>query len=177
MTEETVVTGEMEVNASYTNEAYPALSADYANSQIAVHIEAPEGALPKGITPVLETVSEERVREAVEKAMGHEVGEIAAVDISFLDENGTKVQPEQPVRVHISLTGMQADRVSVVHVPDELVVPETKGRSSRKLMSATPGAAPTAEVVVSNVAGNELSFDADSFSVYAVIGGTEPTAR
>ena len=175
VTEETVVTAATEVTASYINEAYPALRADYDNGRIAVRVSAPEGALPKGVSPVMETVSDELVRETVEGVMGHAVGQIAAVNISFLDENGSKIQPEKPVKVQIALTGMQADRVSVVHIPDELL--PSPAKSGKKLMSAKRGAAPAAEVVDFSVQGDTLSFDADSFSVYAVVEGPLPEAR
>ena len=174
VTEETVVSGTMEVTASYSNEDYPALRADYENSEIAVHVSAPEGALPKDVTPRLETVSDDLVRETVEGVMGHEVGQIAAVNISFLDEYGNKIQPEKPVKVQIALTGMQADRVSVVHIPDELL--PNPAKSGMRLM-AKRGPAPTAEVVVSEVQGDTLSFDADSFSVYAVVENVKPESR
>ena len=174
VTEETVVTGTMEVTASYSNEAYPALLADYDNGKIAVHVSAPEGALPKGVTPRLETVSDDTVRGIVEDAMGHEVGQIAAVNISFLDEYENKIQPEKPVKVQIALTGMQAGNVSVVHIPDELLPSPAK---RTMLKSAKRGPAPTAEVVDFSVQGDTLSFDADSFSVYAVVEDVEPESR
>ena len=166
VTGETVVAGEMEISASYYRADYPALEKDYADDQIAVHISAPAGALPEGVVPVVVPVTEAQVRGIVENVMGHEVGKIAAVDISFLDADGIKIQPERPVHVTFTLTGMQVENPTVVHIPDELM---NAASGPRRLMSAKGAKAPAAEIVPARVNGQTVSFDAGSFSVYAVV--------
>ena len=81
-------------------------------------------------------------------------------DISIVDKNNPmiKYQPAAgtAVDVRIELADSQSKDLSVVHFADE----DAQG-----------------DVVNAKTDGQAVSFEANGFSVYAVIGGTEPTAR
>ena len=159
VTEETVVTASLEVYASYQDDANPPLEADYADKRMTVHLEAPGEALPADVKPVFEAVSDEQVRAVVENAFGYPVGQIAAVNISFLDADGNKVQPKMPVKISMELLDMEAERVTIVHIPDQV-------RMTKR------SAPPKAEVLAEDIDSGMICFEADSFSIFAAVQTT-----
>lgn len=75
-------------------------------------------------------------------------------DIKILDEDGNEIQPSEAVQVSIELMDAESDNgsFSVVHFDDETGEPEQ------------------VEAVTD---GNQVSFDAESFSAYAIVQGPE----
>lgn len=190
VTGETIAESNMEIVATYRS-AYPALSAGYEDDTLSVTISAPEGAFPEGVTASLGSVSlSDAQRSAVFAAMGsteeQELVVLDAIDISFLDENGNKVQPIGNVSISMNLKDKPAGSVSVLHLKDEEPAPVLRKTSLRKVAPLAKGAsvANTAsaatdsaagiqgDVVVQNTTDSEFTFDASSFSVYAVVGDT-----
>lgn len=78
-------------------------------------------------------------------------------DIKIVDKDGDKVKIQAPVDVKIELEDKgEKGKTKIVHFADG----SDKG-----------------DVIKAEVKNDTLSFEAEGFSVYAVIGGTEPTAR
>ena len=184
----TIVENDMVVVASYSSD-YPAFTAGYEDGSLSLVIHAPEGALPAGVTASLESVQlSDEQRNAVFKAVDstgeRDLEVLDAIDISFLDENGNKIQPNGNVSLSMSLKEKLAGSVSVVHLPDEpkpvlrktgllRMTSPAKGGSIVNTASTTNNTAPSqGEVVVQNITDSEFTFDAGSFSVYAVVGDT-----
>ncbi len=85
-------------------------------------------------------------------------------DISILDQEGTKVQPEAAVEVTVELLDVpeSAETFSVVHFAEEAGASDESGKYER------------AEAVEAETEGNTVSFAAGSFSAYAIVAGPEP---
>jgi hypothetical protein len=92
-----------------------------------VDVEAPEGALPAGTTmqvtwiePSMLTKKEQKaVDKAIAKKTDGKVLEQQAVDITFLDEQGQKVEPAKKVTVTFTSDLVDTkDRALVVHIDD-----------------------------------------------------------
>ena len=102
--------------------------------------------------------------EYVEKAADvintevEKINYVKLLDIKIVDAEGNKVIISAPVDVQIRLLdGNVDDTAEVVHFED--------GAEKGNLIDNTV------------VNGETVSFDTDSFSIYAVIGGTDPNAR
>ena len=132
-------------------------------SGITVTVESPFNALPTKAEVRLQPVDPESVREAVETVVEGQPNILVAMDISFWID-GQEIEPDQPVNVKISapeITG-RSD-LQVVHIPDadeEAAQPNTLQLITEEEMTLPVGT-------------NEIAFKADSFSVYAVVGGGE----
>ncbi len=129
---------------------------------IQVTVEAPLGALPSRAEVKVVHVEVEDVREAVEGVVEGEANILLAMDISFwLGDD--EIEPSEPVNVRVTAEELLDQKnLTVVHIPDadeEEAEPETVDLVDAKDMSIP-------------VAENEVAFKADSFSVYAVIGGS-----
>ena len=141
VTEDTVVTGSMSLSPIGTNEE------DLSLSDNGVSVEVPTDSVPENAEFSAALVSADRVQEAVESIVG-EVGEIRAVDMTFTDKNiNQEVEPAKPVEVTMSVAGMNTDALVVIHIKDD---------GSR-------------ENIPFSLNGNNISFTAVSFSIYAVV--------
>ncbi len=155
---------------------------------VLVKVEAPEGAFPAGTTMTLAEVADEGVVElAKQKAAADanmpETARTAAVDITFNDTQGNEVEPATEVRVNMSVQdAAPKSGVAVVHVGDdhsaELVktVDAPAAASAVGVHARATAAAPDATgdiASISSVAAAtripDVTFDASSFSVYAVV--------
>ena len=132
---------------------------------IQVTVESRNNALPTMAEVRVTPVDPESVREAVAAVVDGQPNVLVAMDISFwLD--GIEIEPEEPVNVKISAPEL-TDRtgLQVVHIPDadgeEEAQPNTVELIGEDEMSIPVGT-------------NEIAFKADSFSVYAIIGGENP---
>ena len=159
--ETTPVTSALTLRASYQQD-YPATVADAQTEDLQVHVEVPEGALPADARFRMTAVNSEDYREAVEQALGMTTGTIKAVDMTFVGADGAEYQPLKPVTVQVTVKGMgEAEKLSVVHIADsgeaEVVYagePETikmRGGEDQKI----------------------LTFEAKSFSIYAITDNTK----
>ena len=154
---DTLVGSDMTVHASYAQD-YPATVADAQTEKVVVHVEVPEGALPKDALFRMTEVNSEDYRTAVEKALGGTAGEIRAVDMTFVSPDGMDYQPMKPVTVNVTLTGMEnAELLSVVHITDN--------GEAEVVFSGEP------EIIKMRGASNQqvISFPAEGFSVYAIV--------
>ncbi len=136
------------------------LSQDGETYQISIDIPA-EANIPVGSELIVEELAEGSAKyaEYFEKAAKtlklnkNEVSYIKLLDISIV-KDGKEIQPDVPVSVSIELKDKyDASNTQVIHFEDEPV-----------LMDADTN-------------GNTVSFETPGFSVYAVVGGIDPTSR
>ena len=141
VTEDTVVTGNMTLSPVGTNEE------DLSLSSGGVSVEVPEDSVPENTEFTAVAVSAASVQDAVESMVG-EVSEIRAMEMTFTDRNiDQEVEPSKPVEVTMSVSGMDTDMLSVIHIMDD----------------------GSQENVPFTLNGNTVSFTAGSFSIYAVV--------
>ena len=91
-------TGTVTLDASATE------TVDGEDHTVSVHVEAEEGAFPEGVTMSVETVDDPQVLESIRDAVEGETGEVHAVNITFTDESGEEVQPEDGYTVNVTLS-------------------------------------------------------------------------
>ena len=148
------------------NVSYPDQEYNGKVGKVQVNVFAPKGAFPEGTTMHLKAVENAEVVDAITEAIasnGTEVKDIQAVDISFTDADGKEIEPDKPIIVRMSsdLVEKAADKdsldIAVVHVPDK-----GNGQVMDYTMSGQFGG--------ENLAKDEISFDANEFSVYAIVG-------
>ena len=136
---------------------YPAQTFRAETDGLTVFVEADAGAFPERTTMTARLVPNEQVLDAVEGAVEGRVVWMQAVDITFRDASGGEVQPLQPIRVSIRSDQLErmdsASGTEIVHVDD--------AGTAQLLEQKT-----AAEVA----AQKEIAFEADSFSIYAVVG-------
>ena len=131
---------------------YSAKTLEGTEGDISVKVEAPEGALPDGTEMVLTTLTPEEFAAVEEKVDGNVV---EAIDIAFWN-NDEEIEPLIPIVVTMSSAKIaEAEDTTVVHIADE-----------------TGEATPVEQLEEPVAAANEVVFEADSFSVYAVVGTT-----
>ena len=130
---------------------------------ITVHVEADEGTFEQGTTMSVKRVSSQDILDkAIEAAGGR--GSAAAVDISFRKADGTETEPAKPIRVKMTAKVLsQADKVHVVHVDDTGNTDVVARKSDGKTIESTSSEAASSD------AKNTVSFESDSFSVYAIV--------
>ncbi|MCR5657136.1 MAG: InlB B-repeat-containing protein [Butyrivibrio sp.] len=134
----------------------PAQSFDGSDGSITVHVDADEGAFPEDTKMFVTEVKNQDILDKAANAIGGDTATVSAVDITF-KADGKEVEPEIPIRVKLySKEIEEADATSVVHIEDS-------GDAN----------------VVSNtaVSGDEVAFNADSFSVYVVVTENDDNCR
>lgn len=155
ITEETEVTSNMTLYASYEATTYPATVADAVANGLNVHVEVPEGALPSNALFRMYEVDGEGYRSQIENSIGGNVGEIRAVDMSFAvgsGENAKEIQPLKPVTVRVTLSDMDDSNLGVFHINDNGELDTVSYSKEEKRSSET-----------------EISFEAEGFSIYAIV--------
>ncbi len=142
-----------------TNVEMPALTcAETTDAGVAVSIAADAGTFPAGTTVSVKDVDAASAVAAAKNATDDDVVDAAAVDITFINAEGAEVEPANGKNVHVAIHPAQAldgDDYNVVHIQDN-------GNASA--LSQDNVAAASAE---------GATFNADSFSIYTVIG-TKP---
>lgn len=135
-----------DVENSNENSVFPAQDFSGEANDVAVTVNAPEGAFPEGTTMNV-TEAEESSVQAAADAVNASTSDVTAVEITFT-VNGEEIEPAVPVKVtldSVQIADMEAP--VVVHVDDEA----------------------QAEVIADTTVENgAVSFDADEFSAYAV---------
>ena len=105
---------------------------------------------------VVKGVSKAKVENVVEKAMGEEVSDLRAVDITFYNEDGKEIEPLKAVKVTLTTDAFDAEEaVSVVHVED-------LAGNQAEVMDLTKATDTTAV------------FNTDGFSVYVIVESIVP---
>lgn len=115
-----------------------------------VNVRADYTAFPEGTTMTVYAVNDENIEETVANTVEGKVRKVSAVDITFLDAYDNEVQPSSPIQVMItpSEAPKQAEAVSVVHVDNE-----GNGEKIEDIETTE----------------NTIAFEAEQFSVYAVV--------
>ena len=119
---------------------------------VSVTIKAEDGAFPEGTTVTITDASKEAAMQAGSSVIDASVVDAVAVDITFY-HNGVPVEPADGHTVDVSITpkeNIEGDAYTVVHILDN----------------------GEAEIVDNNsiLSGDFAYFEADSFTIYAVIG-------
>ena len=111
------------------------------------------------VTPV---TSQDILDKAIDAAGGK--GAAAAMDITFTNSDGTKTEPLKPIHVKMTSAVLnRADEAHVVHVDDSGSADVVAKKADGKTIESTSDDAPAAD------AKNVVSFESDSFSVYAIV--------
>ena len=116
--------------------------------KVGVHASAAEGVLPKGARLIVEQVNRKAILNAVENTVSDnnkEMDSAVALDISIVDKDGNKIQPNGIVNITFVNTGVSGDEVKIYHVEDDASA-------------------------VTEIANNTDSFDASHFSIYVIAG-------
>ncbi len=122
-----------------------------APNGVTATVVAPEGAFPAGTTMEVVAVPDEDVIDAVEAALedGKTVKNVAAVDITFKNDEGEEIEPKIPINVSLrSPVVLAAKEPAVVHIDDE-------------------GAASV--VTEQKATANTMAFTSEEFSIYAIV--------
>ena len=121
-----------------------------SKNSVDVYVVAQPGTFPEGTTMTVTPVANADVQDAVDSAMGGEVKNFKAVDITFYAD-GKKVEPKKEVSVRLTTKAFKSDEdLAVVHVED----PDKNKAQVMDLTKATDTVA---------------QFRTDGFSVYVVI--------
>ena len=131
-----------------------------------VIVDAPEGAFPEGTVMVVKDVQDEGTLRNIEQSVAGdfvEVTSVHAVDISFW-YNDTEIEPLLPIAVVMSAVegDAKSETPVVVHVADN-------GETS-VVDSESIGATEAALEMPATENPEAQAFEADSFSVYAIVG-------
>lgn len=137
---------------------------------VTVLAEAPEGAFPAGTAMQVKTVDDGDILSKAENASGLKDGQAEtdaanttkllkkqAVEITFTDAEGKEVEPCKPIRVSMSLAGLSDAEgdPQIVHIRDD---------GEAETVEQLP-----AEELPQKPADDEVVFQADGFSVYAIV--------
>ena len=151
-----------------------------ASSNMTVSVSAEAGTFPAGTTMVLSAVTDmDAVAEAVEGTVDSKTRGFQAVDISFRDKDGNEIEPLKPISVTMRSDSIKAATEDssmapvVVHVEDRNK--ETTGATdspAATVIETLPDTAENKEQSETPAATNSpdaISFEADAFSVYAIV--------
>jgi len=123
---------------------------------VKVSVEADAGAFPADTTMVVTTVAAEDLPETVTEAVAGKVSGVEAVDIAFYNKDGEEIEPLIPIRVSMTAPRIaHAEQSQVVHVTAD---------GEANLVEQTPTSQLDEEP-----AEDQIVFDADGFSVYAIV--------
>ena len=168
--------GEDEMAAEETESDMPArtlyaqTSEEKEEDRITVYVDAPEGALPVDAQMTVKTVTNSRQLKKAKKASKVKGGQDDSTDanttrfvkekaaeITFKDADGNEIEPLVPVRVSFFAADIAnaAEDATVVHVGDNGKA-KVVGQVADSDLDAEPS-------------DDEVVFDADQFSVYAVV--------
>ena len=146
VTEKAVEEAEPESNTNETE--LSAFDQTAFAGKVDVHASAAEGVLPKGARLIVEQVNRKAILNAVENTVSDnnkEMDSAVALDISIVDKDGNKIQPNGIVNITFVNTGVSGDEVKIYHVEDDASA-------------------------VTEIANNTDSFDASHFSIYVIAG-------
>jgi LPXTG-motif cell wall-anchored protein/uncharacterized repeat protein (TIGR02543 family) len=148
--------GSVAVEAAYL----PAQTFEAETKDVKVYVEAEAGAFPAGTTMEVKPVTDDEVKTAVEQAIRGEVKQLKAVDITFKNAEGTEIEPLAEIRVKMTSDVIkEIDAPVIVHIDDKGNGEIVKQTEEDKLEEKP--------------AKNEVVFDSDAFSVYAIVGAEE----
>ena len=128
---------------------------------ITVSVKAEAGTFPEETTMELSPVEDQSILEDAKQASELQNPSAVAVDITFRDPEGTIIEPQKQIRVTMTSDVIrQAESVDVVHVPDQAE------DTSTAVVDQVPDQNLSEE---EKPAEDQVVFDADQFSVYAIV--------
>ncbi len=128
---------------------------------ITVSVKAEADTFPEGTTMELSPVEDQSILEDAKQASELQNPSAVAVDITFRDPEGTIIEPQKQIRVTMTSDVIkEADSVDVVHVPDQ------EEDTSTAVVDQVPDQNLSEE---EKPAEDQVVFDADHFSVYAIV--------
>ena len=132
----------------------PAQSWERTAGGIKVTVEAPEGAFPENTRIAVTPVNGSSLKDTVSDAVDGAVLEVQAVDITFFDAEGHEIEPAVPIRVVMTPAATQhaEEKTSVVHVD--------VAQQTAELIEQAEG---------TETDNSEVVFDADAFTIYAIV--------
>ncbi|MBR3240348.1 MAG: Cna B-type domain-containing protein [Oscillospiraceae bacterium] len=157
--------------------AWPAATFTARTSGVNVSVTADEGAFPEGATMAVRRVWDADTLSDIRQSVADDfvkVRRVQLVDITFYDAAGNEIEPRIPVSVVISVSEIEEDQNAVVVHMDDVgqteVVEQTDAESGdgRTSVSVEMPAGDTEPAGVGNNQ-TEVFFEADSFSLYAVV--------
>ena len=157
--------------------AWPAATFTARTSGVNVSVTADEGAFPEGTTMAVRRVWDADTLSDIRQSVADDfvkVRRVQLVDITFYDAAGNEIEPRIPVSVVISVSEIEEDQNAVVVHMDDVgqteVVEQTDAENGdgRTSLSVEMPAGDTEPAGVGNNQ-TEVSFEADSFSLYAVV--------
>lgn len=128
-------------------------------NRVEVTVVYPSDAFPEGTTMTVTPIWDKGVVDTIKETVSEENKEILsvqAVDITFYDAEGNKIEPSKPIKVTMksnAVPTIAAEKPVVVHVDNE--------------MSASVVDAETPEEA--NDQTEAVQFESDAFSVYAIV--------
>jgi uncharacterized repeat protein (TIGR02543 family) len=129
----------------------PARTLSATAGTLSLDVDSPVGSLPKAAKASLSKVSKaklNKIRKEAASLLGTEIIDAVAFDISFLN-NGVEIEPDGKVNITVNFPEIsEAPKYTILHFKDD----------------------GTTEIVAGNVTSTSATFEADSFSVYAVVG-------
>ena len=166
--------------------AFPAQTFDGSDGNVLVHAEAPEGALPEGTEMTVTAVSDRKTISNIRDAMEEpdRVSEVHAVDITFKNAAGEAVEPLLPITVTMSAEPKkETDRDPVVvHMDDDgyaeqvedaapagMTEDAAEGEAAQAEETGAPSDPASTETTKEAAGATEMTFEASSFSVYALV--------
>ena len=128
---------------------------------ITVSVKAEAGTFPEGTTMELSPVEDQSILEDAKQASELQNPSAVAVDITFRDPDENIIEPQKQIRVTMTSDVIrQAESVDVVHVPDQAE------DTSTAVVDQVPDQNLSEE---EKPAEDQVVFDADQFSVYAIV--------
>lgn len=128
---------------------------------ITVSVKAEAGTFPERTTMELSPVEDQIILEDAKQASELQNPSAVAVDITFRDPDGNIIEPQKQIRVTMTSDVIrQAESVDVVHVPDQAE------DTSTAVVDQVPDQNLSEE---EKPAEDQVVFDADQFSVYAIV--------
>ena len=129
----------------------PARTLSASAGTLSLDVDSPVGSLPKAAKASLSKVSKaklNKIRTEAAALLGTEIIDAVAFDISFLN-NGVEIEPDGKVNITVNFPAIaEAPNYTIIHFRDD----------------------GTTEIVPGNVTATSATFEADNFSVYAVVG-------
>lgn len=132
---------------------------------VAVHVSAPEGALPKGAKLVLETVDAEDLADTFESnasASGNEVSALKAVRVSYASADGSAVTPAAAVEITLTDADPSTDAMTLWSMVSETAAPVNEGTVTAGTATAKSSAASAVYVLESEKAAPAAADDSST---------------
>ena len=142
-------------------------------SGLRVTVEAPEGAFPIDAEMTVKEVRELKdVQDKIDVSEFAGKQAFVAADISFTNGEGEEIQPDVPVKVNMKDSSLaEVSNAAVLHLDNDGALSEVPQYVNGVLQPLTSFSDSASFYVVNDVAATQmLSFEAESFSTYIIIG-------